>query len=261
MKKLIKSIILATLLTSVLAGCGSSTEKTGSSGKDTIILATNAAFVPFEYVDSSGNVVGFDIEISKKIAEKLGKELVIQDVPFESTLVMLKSGKADFVAAGMTVREDRLENADFSDTYFEAKQVAIVLDGETNINTTDDLKDKKIGCQTMTSGEYIAEEYTAAENIMAKEDITQAVMDLQNKKSDVIIIDNEPAMRVVAANNDAGKEKIKVVDLAFEPEYYAIAVNKGNKELLDSINAVLKELKESGEYDKMYKEFFDEFSK
>lgn len=206
-------------------------------------MVTNAEFPPYEFHENN-DIVGIDADIAKAIAEKLGMELEIQDMAFDSLIPAVQSGKADFTAAGMTVNEDRKKNVDFTDTYAEAAQVIIVKDG-SEIATPDDLKGKKIGVQTGTTGDIYAEDIENGE-IQRFNKGMEAVMALNQGKIDAVIIDREPAKVFVKEN--AG---LKILDEAFTEEEYAIAVKKGNTELLDRMNGAIKELKESGELQKI----------
>lgn len=222
-------------------------EETAEGG--TLIMATNAEFPPYEYHDSSqtgpdgSDIVGIDAEIAGAIAEKLGKDLVIEDIAFDSLIPELQSGKADFVAAGMTVTEDRLVNVDFSDTYATAVQ-SIIVTGDSEITGPDDLAGKKIGVQQGTTGDLYATDDFGDENIDRYPKGVDAVQALIQGKVDAVIIDNEPA-KVFVGDNDG----LKLLDTAYAEEEYAIAVKKGNTELLEQINTVIQELKDSGEMD------------
>ena len=222
-------------------------EETEEGG--TLIMATNAEFPPYEYHDSSqtgpdgSDIVGIDAEIAGAIAEKLGKDLVIEDIAFDSLIPELQSGKADFVAAGMTVTEDRLVNVDFSDTYATAVQ-SIIVSSDSEIAGPDDLAGKKIGVQQGTTGDLYATDDFGDENIDRYPKGVDAVQALVQGKVDAVIIDNEPAKVFVGDN-----EGLKLLDTAYAEEEYAIAVKKGNTELLEQINTVIQELKDSGEMD------------
>ena len=222
-------------------------EETEEGG--TLIMATNAEFPPYEYHDSSqtgpdgSDIVGIDAEIAGAIAEKLGKDLVIEDIAFHSLIPELQSGKADFVAAGMTVTEDRLVNVDFSDTYATAVQ-SIIVTSDSEIAGPDDLAGKKIGVQQGTTGDLYATDDFGDENIDRYPKGVDAVQALVQGKVDAVIIDNEPAKVFVGDN-----EGLKLLDTAYAEEEYAIAVKKGNTELLEQINTVIQELKDSGEMD------------
>ena len=222
-------------------------EETEEGG--TLIMATNAEFPPYEYHDSSqtgpdgSDIVGIDAEIAGAIAENLGKDLVIEDIAFDSLIPELQSGKADFVAAGMTVTEDRLVNVDFSDTYATAVQ-SIIVTSDSEIAGPDDLAGKKIGVQQGTTGDLYATDDFGDENIDRYPKSVDAVQALVQGKVDAVIIDNEPAKVFVGDN-----EGLKLLDTAYAEEEYAIAVKKGNTELLEQINTVIQELKDSGEMD------------
>ena len=155
MKKLLALLLTAALVVTVFAGCGknSSAESNNSSAaKKKITMGTNATFPPFESVDDSGKIVGLDADIAAAIAEKLNMELVIKDMDFDSLIPAVKGGSIDFAMAGMTVTDERKESVNFTDTYAKGVQVVIVKEGSA-IKTVDDLKGKKIGVQTGTTGD------------------------------------------------------------------------------------------------------------
>ena len=248
MKKLLALLLTAALVVTVFAGCGknSSAESNNSSAdsKKTITMGTNATFPPFESVDDSGNIVGLDADIAAAIAEKLNMKLVIKDMDFDSLIPSVKGGSIDFAMAGMTVTEDRLENVDFSDTYAHATQVVIVKE-DSDIASPDDLEGKKIGVQLGTTGDIYAGDIKDA-TVERYNKGFEAVQALTQDKIDAVVIDGEPAKVFVKEN-----EGLKMLDEAFTEEDYAIAVAKGNDELLDKINTALGELKDSGELDKI----------
>lgn len=223
-------------------------DETEASG-GTLVMATNAEFPPYEYHDSSqvgpdgSDIVGIDAEIAGAIADQMGMDLVIEDIAFDSLIPELQSGKADFVAAGMTVTEDRLVNVDFSDTYATAVQ-SVIVTNDSDIASVDDLAGKKIGVQQGTTGDLYATDDFGDENVDRYPKGVDAVQALVQGKVDAVIIDNEPAKVFVGDN-----EGLKLLDTAYAEEEYAIAVKKGNTELLDQINAAIAELKASGELD------------
>ena len=168
----------------------------------------------------------------------------IEDMAFDSIIPAVTSGKADIGLAGMTVTEDRLENVDFSDTYAHATQVVIVKE-DSDIASPDDLEGKKIGVQLGTTGDIYAGDIKDA-TVERYNKGFEAVQALTQDKIDAVVIDGEPAKVFVKEN-----EGLKMLDEAFTEEDYAIAVAKGNDELLDKINTALGELKDSGELDKI----------
>ena len=234
---------------------GSALDKIKSDGY--ITMSTNAEFEPFEYKDSD-KFAGIDIEISQKIADKLGVKLKINDVAFDSLIPELTSGKADFVAAGMTANDDRRKNVDFSDNYFNASQ-AIIVKKDSAIKKPEDLNGKKVGVQQGTTGDTYCtnEDGSSKVKVGSVERYNKgmdAVSDLISGRLDAVVIDNFPAEKFVSKNSD----KLVKLDEALTEEEYAIAVKKGNKELADTINGVLKELKDSGEMDKIVNQYMKE---
>lgn len=214
---------------------------TGCKGEKVIRMGTNAAFPPFEYIEGS-KFAGIDIELSEAIAKDLGKELKVENMEFASLIDALNSGKVDFVAAGMSVRPDREEQVDFTINYYNATQVIIIKDGTDDIKGSDDLIGKKIGVQTGTTGQEVAESIKDVE-VSKYDNGMEAVMDLKNGKINAVIIDNFPAQKYAEKNPE-----LKLVDGDFEEEFYAMAVKKGNKELLESMNKTLERLMEDGTY-------------
>lgn len=251
MKKLIATVLIGVMALSMVA-CGSKkTESTeaaeaaeaAETAGGTLVMATNAEFPPYEYYEGE-NVIGIDAEIAQAIADKLGMELKIEDMAFDSIIVAVNSGKADMGMAGMTVTEDRLENVNFSDTYAHASQVVIVKEDST-IASPDDLSGKKVGVQLGTTGDAYAGDIEGA-TVERYNKGFEAVQALSQDKIDAVIIDGEPAKVFVEEN-----EGLKILDEAFTEEDYAIAIAKDNDELLEKINGALAELKESGELDKI----------
>lgn len=214
-----------------------------------VVWGTNAAFAPFEMREGS-DIIGIDADIAAKIAEKLGVELVSEDMEFDSLMAALQSGKIDFIAAGFTVKPDREKQVLFTDNYFKAVQVIIVQETNTEIKTTEDLKGKKIGVQNGTSGDFVADEIDGAEVIRFNNGI-EAALDLKNGKIDAVIIDNLPAQMLV----DSNPGLIILEDKPADDEEYALAVRKEDVELQKVINEVLKEMNDSGEIDQLVNKY------
>lgn len=236
--KILSLVMIAVLMAVTLCACG------GAKEDNKLIMATNAAFPPYEYYEGD-TIVGIDAEVAALIAEKLGMELEIQDMDFNGIIGAVESGVVDMGMAGMTVREDRLEHVDFSDTYAKGVQVVIVKEN-SDITDLDKLAGKKIGVQEATTGDAYATEDYGEENVKRYPNGAAAVAALNNGTVQAVIIDNEPAKAFVEAN-----EGLKILDTEYANEDYAIAVAKGNTELLDKINAALEELKADGSIDKI----------
>ena len=218
-----------------------------TSKKDELVMATNAEFPPYEY-HQGDKIVGIDVEICQAIADEMGRELVIEDMAFDSVITSVYTGKADLGAAGLTVTEDRLKNINFSTPYATAAQVIIVLD-DSVISSPDDLIGKTIGVQLGTTGDIYAEDIEDA-TLERYNKGFEAVQALLQGKIDAVIIDNEPAKVYVSQN-----EGLKIVDEAFTYEEYAIAIAKNNTELLDEVNSAIAKLKESGKLDEIVNKY------
>lgn len=264
--KLLKMVSLGILSIGVLAGCGGSTTNTpdtsgkeasnsagteaeGTASDNVIVMGTNAEFEPFEYRDGL-EIVGFDVEIAQKVAEKLGKELKVEDMSFDSLTLSLNADRIDFIAAGMTATEERKTQVDFSDAYFNSKQMIIVKAEDTSVATAEDLVGKKVGVQLGTTGDLFVSDTEGIEVIQFQAG-TQAVMDLKNGKIDAVVIDAEPAKKMVVGQSD-----LKVLDAPFIEEEYAIAVKKGNEDILKAVNETLADMKADGTYDEIYTKYF-----
>ena len=214
--------------------------KTVQEGK--LVMCTNAEFPPYEYHDNN-TIVGIDADICAAIAEKMGLELEIEDIAFDSIIPEISSGKADIGAAGMTVTEDRKQNVDFSETYAKASQVIIVTE-DSEVKGFDDLKGKKVGVQTGTTGDIYVTGDLGDECVERYAKGMEAVQALSQTKIDAVVIDGEPAKKYISE-----VPGLKILDESYTDEEYAIAIRKGNTELLDAVNKAFGELKADGTLD------------
>ncbi len=211
-------------------------------------MSTNAAFPPYEMIADDGSFEGIDVEVATAIAEKLGLELVVDDMDFDAALMAAQTGKSDIVMAGVTVNEERQQVMDFSDTYATGIQVVIVKE-DSPIQTVDDLANADmIGCQKATTGYIYCSDSVEnggyrEDHVTAYDNGATAVQALVNGQIDAVVIDNEPAKSFVAANPG-----LKILDTEFAVEDYAIGMAKGNTQLLDAINGAMAELKADGTF-------------
>lgn len=223
----------------------SSSGDTSSTGELTtivegkLIMSTNAAFPPYEMTDDNGNVVGIDADIAAAIAEKLGLELQIEDMDFDSALLAVQQGKSDMVMAGVSVDPEREAVMDFSTSYATGVQVVIVKEGSDV--TLDNLGEQLIGTQRGTTGEIYCTDDYGADHVAAYDNGISAVQALMNDQVDCVVIDQAPALEFVAANPG-----LTTLETEYANEDYAIGVNKGNTALLDAINNALAELTADG---------------
>lgn len=226
-----RKIILLIFMLFLLVGCGKNSNE--------IVMVTEAGFAPYEYYDS-GQIVGVDIDIAKEIAKEMGKELVIKDVSFDSIINEVKTGKADFGAAGISYSEERAEEVDFSINYSVSKQIVIVRDNSsiTNIN---DIGNRKIAVQLGSIADtYVTDNYKNADIIRQKKYLA-AIEDLKSDKVDAVVMDELPAKEIINSNSG-----LKILDGSLTNDSYGMIVKKGNSEMLSVINKVLDRLIQEG---------------
>ena len=214
-----------------------------------LTMATNATFPPYEMTTDAGEFEGIDIEAAQAIADKLGLKLEIMDMDFDSIITAVSAGKADMGMAGMTVTEDRKKNVDFSQTYASAIQAIIVPDG-SDIKTADDMEGKKIGVMQGFTGDLNCTEQFGEDSVVRFNKSAEAVMALQQGKIDCIVIDNEPAKKIIEANKG-----LQILDSKYSQEDYAIAFAKGNDGLRDAVDKALGELIDDGTVEKIMNEY------
>ena len=204
-------------------------------------MATNAAFPPYEMVADDGSFEGIDVEIAGKIAEKLGLELVVDDMDFGSVITSVQAGKSDIAMAGLTVTDERKENVDFTDSYATGVQV-VILPLDSDIKSIDDLQGKLIGCQESTTGYIYCSDDYGEDMVTAFPNGANAIQALLSGKVDAVVIDSQPAQEFLAQN--AGK--LQMLSTEYVSEDYAIGVSKDNTALRDAVNNALKELIDDG---------------
>lgn len=241
MKKGMKAVTLmlaAVLAAATLTACGG-----GSAKGNAITFGTNPEFPPFEFVTSNGVIGefdGIDMAIAKKIGEDNSMEVKMESMEFDSLLIALQNGQIDAVIAGMTATDERRETVDFSTPYYTATQVMIVKE-DSDIASAADMADKKICVIQGYTGEVCVQDMGYTYEAFKKG--TEAIMELVNGKCDVVVLDSATAQKYVGDN-----EGLKIVEdaSAFESEEYAIAVQKGNTELLNKINASIEKMLADG---------------
>ena len=211
--------------------------KTVSDG--VLTMGTNAAFPPYEFYDGD-KIVGIDTEIAEALAAKLGLKLEVVDMDFAAIVTAVQSGKVDVGIAGMTVDEERLKNVDFTDSYATGVQ-AIIVTEDSEIASVDDLDGKLIGVQEGTTSHTFCSEDYGDDSVIAYTNGATAVQALLQGKVDCVVVDEQPAISFVEAN-----EGLKILDTKYAVEDYAIAVGKENTALKDALNTAMQELKDDG---------------
>lgn len=216
-----------------------------------LIVGTEAGFAPYEYMVGD-QVVGIDMDIAQAVADKLGRELEIQNMDFDGALLAVQQGKVDFVAAGVSVDADRAKVMDFSDNYVDSTEVVIVNAQEKAVTepTAEQLNGKVVGVQQGNIADLWVSnpDNTEPKEVKRYTKFAQAAEDLKNGKIDCIVMDELPGKELVASSD--GALEVLEGDPLFVDQY-AIAVQKGNTEMLEVINEVIAELKDSGKLDEI----------
>lgn len=256
-KKLAAGILLVTL-TMGAAGCGSSGSSSSSSAVDKIkkagkiVVGTSADYPPYEFhkqVNGKDTIVGFDIDIAKQIAKDLGVKLEIKDMKFDGLLAALDTNNVDFVIAGMNPTEKRKKSVDFSKEYYFSSQSVIVRAADKDkYNSIDSLNGKKIAVQKGSIQQDIAKEQLPKSEAMALTKISDEVLELKNNKVEALIVETPVAKAYISNNQDMALSDIKIKS---SDSGTAVAIKKGNKDLVDSINKTLDKLMSNKEIDKM----------
>lgn len=242
MKKLIKVLAVIMLLAMVFTAAG-------CKKAEKLTVATNAEFPPFEFKDGE-EFVGIDMELAYALGEKLGMEVEIVDMEFDSVVAAVQSGQCKIGMSGLTINPDREKKVDFTISYYDAEQ-AIIVKEDGAIATKADLEGKKIGVQTGTTGETAANDIKDAQ-VSSYSNGAEAVVLLLNGTLDAVVIDNQPAKTYVEKNDG-----IKAITGQFEAEKYGFAVKKGDAAFLKKVNDALEELIDSGEYQSILDKYID----
>ena len=270
MKKLLAILLALSMCFALLTGCGSSSDAAEQPTEEpaaeepaaeepaedaeaadgdaaalttvtegVLTMSTNAAFPPYEMTTDDGGFEGIDVELAGAIAEKLGLELQIDDMDFDSALLAVQQGKSDIVMAGVSVTDDRLLVMDFSDSYATGVQVVIVPEGSDV--TIDNLGEHTIGTQRATTGNIYCTDDYGEDHVVAYDNGITAVQALMNGQVDCVVIDSAPAQEFVDANPG-----LTILDTEYVTEDYAIGMAKGNTALVEAVNQALAELNADG---------------
>ncbi|WP_297071437.1 basic amino acid ABC transporter substrate-binding protein [Thermococcus sp.] len=252
-----RDLILAGVVTSVLifAVAASGCITSSTSKEKVLVVGTSADFPPFEYKSpKTGNITGFDMDLIKMVAKKIGYDKVeIKDMSFDSLIPALQTGKVDVVIAGMTITPKREQVVDFSIPYWKADQAVVVRKSSgIKISSPEDLKGKTIGVETGTTGAlYVKNKLGNSVTMKEYSTYVAALQALLNGQVNVLVIDSPVANMFI--------HKYPSLEIAYviqTNEHYGIAVRKGNKELLNKINSALKEIMNSPEWNKLVAKYF-----
>ena len=240
-----KKLAFAALAAAVLCGCS-------DSGADKVKMITEATFPPYEFLRGH-EIVGIDVEICRAIAQKLGREFSCETVDFDSVIPAVISGKADLAAAGITITEDRKKNVDFSVPYVKTG-IVVIYKKSVGFTGAEQLKGKKIGVQGGTTSEtYVLNELKQEPE--RSRSPAESVAALKSGRVVFVIADIDPAKNCVK-----GEPDLAISDFITSEEY-AIAIKKGQPELLKAINETIAEIKADGRLAKWIADYTAEADK
>ena len=274
MKKIVSVLLVVALVLSMVA-CGGKTANGDDKSKNQLVVATNASFEPFEYMDGD-TYYGVDMEIAKLLADELGKELVIDNMDFNAVCLSVGQQKCDIAMAGLTVNEKREEHVTFTESYYEASQKLVVpsddtvfancADAEAVMTALNGLaKDVTIGVQEGTTGQFFVEgdEEWGFDGLTATcktyKNGSLAIQDMINGNIDYVIIDAAPAAAITESINSMQTDNAvtaKVLEYNLTEEEYAFGVDKTQPELLEQVNDFIKKIKEDGTLEEIFNKYF-----
>ena len=252
--------IIALCSAMFLVGCNKNHESANQNNDDqnspTLIFGTNAEFAPFESHTAGGEITGFDIDIINAMAKNGHFKVTFKDQPWDSLFASLNNGDLDAVVSGVTITDDRKKNMDFTEPYFNIKQV-VLMPKDKAIHSAEDLKTlNRIGVANGQTGDFTVQKILGAQNtkIARFENIPLVLKELEDGGVDAVVADSAVIDNYVKNTNKKDFNIITIPD--FEVEHYAIAVRKGNTETQRILNDALNKIKENGEYQQIYNQYF-----
>ncbi|MFC3875108.1 basic amino acid ABC transporter substrate-binding protein [Neisseria musculi] len=257
MKKWIASAIACSAL--ALSACGgqsSGSAQTGADAAKVYHVATNAEFAPFEFMNASNQISGFDIDLLNAMSQAGNFKVEYRHQPWDSIFPALTNGDVDILVSAITITDERKQTMDFTNPYFEIKQVILVQKGK-NIQSVEDLKKaQKVGVVTGQTGDFAASKILGnnSPKIARFESLPLVIKELENGGLDAVISDSAVVGNYIKNNGDKGFSMVAVPD--FETENYGMAVRKGDTATLNMLNDALAKVRENGEYDKIQSKYF-----
>ncbi|MGC9523589.1 MAG: basic amino acid ABC transporter substrate-binding protein [Anaerolineae bacterium] len=232
-RTMLVGFLFVVLVVGVLAGCGTSS--------DVVVVATDATWPPMEYVNEDREIVGYDIDLMRAIADEAGFEVEFRNVAWDGIFAGLAAGEYDAIISSVTITEERQETYDFSDPYINAGQITVVPQ-DSDITGPDDLSGHTVGVQISTTGAFEVQNIEGVE-VNEYDEIGLAFEDLVAGRIDAVVCDT-PVAADFALQREEYREALKIVGEPFTNEYYGVVVQKGNDELLAMINAGLDAVQE-----------------
>lgn len=254
MKKRICIFLTLMLLFLTAGGCGKE-----EKNEEPLVVAMELAYPPFETRDEVGEAAGISVDLMKAFGEYAGREIRIENTAWDGLIPSLQTGTADLVISSMTIRPDREEQVDFSDPYANAL-LAVLVSKDSGVSSVEDLNQegKKLAVKSGSTGHLYAESSLEKAELTVLPDESACVTEVAQGRADGFIYDQLTIYRNWQKNLDT----TDAIFIPFqEPEKWGIAVRKGNRELLDEVNAFLKEFKEEGGYDKLAEKWLSEEKK
>ena len=219
-----------------------------------LVVGSSATYRPFAYENPNKEIIGYDVDIIKAVAQKAGVPIKIVNTPWTGIFAALNNGDVDLIISGVTINDKRKQSYDFTAPYFEARQL-IAVPKDSSIKNLKDLAGKKIGVVNGSTGDDIASRQFGKTNsdIRRFESTPVVISELVNNGLDAAIGDNG----VISFRAQDHKQLKTVNDPSFPKEFFGIVVKQGNKALLDKLNAGLAAVKADGSYANIYKKWFN----
>ena len=249
MKKLVALLLICLVAIATVFASGAKEDGTKS-----YTFAMNCEWPPLEYVDENGEITGFEVDLIKEMSKVSGVEMKYINTAWDTIFAGLANGQYNAVASGVTVTEERKKTIDFSDTLFTIKQSIVTLNANSDLNSLDSLSGKKVGVQMGTTGHFAVEQNKDVV-VKAYDSIGLAIEDMINGNVDACVCYSLIASDFVLANPNYSNKLVITGEASSDIEEIAIAVKKGDKELLDLINSSLAKLKENGTMDELMKKY------
>ncbi len=250
-KKVLALAALSLAAVTALSGCGSSdNQKTADKEKNTLIVGLEPTFPPFEFTEND-KYVGFDIDFSQAIAEKIGMKAEVKSMGFDALIPALRSGQIDMIASGMDVTPEREKQVSFTAPYFQGGYVVVVRKDNTDIHGFNDLSGRTVGSQVGTKGVDYAQEKGAT--VKQFDSNSQGWMELAGGTCDAVVINNSVALYYL---KQGGSNDLKIVGEPIMAEGMGLAISKDHPELLEKVNKAIADLKADGTYAKIYMKWF-----
>ena len=225
-----------------------------TSQAGTLHVGTEATFAPFEFMDEqTKELTGFDMELIAAVAKAIGDDVKVQNMGFDGLIPSLQTGVIDVTAAAMTITPERVKRIDFTEPYYQSGLVILVKKTDLDkVKDLDSLQGKRICAQIGTTGAMMAKHVKDAK-VTEFNSITEAFMELKQDGCTAVINDKPVVDYYLVRRAD---DTVTTLPQVFDAEYYGFGVKKGNKAMVEKLNAGLKKVRESGEYDRIYQKWF-----